>query len=66
MQILAGLITYLLLAIYYHEQHGERVSIERVRELRSNIRNDTATAREFSGSGPPGLVNLDFSAYATL
>jgi hypothetical protein len=66
MQILAGLITYLLLAIYCHEQHGERVSIERVRELRSNIRNDTATAREFSGSGPPGFINLDFSAYATL
>ena len=40
-QILAGLITYLLLAIYCHEQHGERVSIKRVRELRIKIQNET-------------------------
>ncbi len=66
MQILSGLITYLLLAIYCHEQHGEKVSIERVRELRNNIRNEAASAREFSGSGPPGFIDLDFSAYATL
>ncbi len=41
-QILAGLITYLLLAIYCHEQHGEKVSIKRVRELRHMIRNESA------------------------
>ena len=29
-QMLAGLVTYLLLAIYCHEQHGEPVSIRRV------------------------------------
>lgn len=40
-QILAGLITYLLLAIYCHEQHNERVSIKRVRELRNKILNET-------------------------
>lgn len=40
-QILSGLITYLLLAIYCHEQHGERVSIKRVRELRIKIQNET-------------------------
>jgi len=40
-QILSGLITYLLLAIYCHEQHGERVSIKRVRELRNKILNET-------------------------
>jgi hypothetical protein len=34
-----GLITYLLLAIYYHEEHNERVSISRVRELRIKISN---------------------------
>lgn len=39
-QILAGLITYLLLAIYCHEQHGEKVSIKRVRELRAKINNE--------------------------
>lgn len=36
-QILAGLITYLLLAIYCREQHQEPVSIKRVRELRGTI-----------------------------
>lgn len=39
-QILTGLITYLLLAIYCHEQHGEKVSIKRVRELRAKISNE--------------------------
>ncbi len=39
-QILAGLITYLLLAIYCHEQHNEKVSIKRVRELRIKIQNE--------------------------
>ena len=39
-QILAGLITYLLLAIYCHEQHNEKVNINRVRELRIKIKNE--------------------------
>jgi hypothetical protein len=39
-QIYAGLITYLLLAIYCHETHNERVSIKRVRELRIKIQNE--------------------------
>lgn len=41
-QILGGLITYLLLAIYCREQHNEPVSINRVRELRNQIANDAA------------------------
>ena len=41
-QILSGLITYLLLAIYCHEEHGEPVSIARVRQLRTMIRNEAA------------------------
>jgi hypothetical protein len=41
-QILAGLITYLLLAIYCHEEYGEKVSIKRVRELRHKIENEAA------------------------
>jgi hypothetical protein len=41
-QILAGLITYLLLAIYCREQHNEPVSIARVRELRNQIANEAA------------------------
>jgi IS4 transposase len=40
-QILAGLITYLLLAIYCHEQHSESVSIHRVRQLRNQILNES-------------------------
>lgn len=43
-QILSGLITYLLLAIYCHEQHGESVSIRRVRQLRNEIRNEAMLA----------------------
>ena len=39
-QILSGLITYLLLAIYCQEQHGEPVTIRRVRQLRNQIRNE--------------------------
>ena len=54
-QILAGLITYLLLAIYCHEEHGERVSIKRVRELRNKILNETrATEAEILNSNEQG------------
>jgi hypothetical protein len=45
-QMMAGLITYLLLAIYCHETHGEKVSITRVRELRIKIRNEAAMMEE--------------------
>ena len=40
-QIFAGMITYLLLAIYCHEQYGEKVNIKRVRELRYRIINES-------------------------
>jgi hypothetical protein len=43
-QILAGLITYLLLAIYCRKQHNEKVSIKRVRELRIKIQNEIRLA----------------------
>ncbi len=39
-QILAGLITYLLLALYFQIRHNEKVSIKRVRQLRAEIRNE--------------------------
>ena len=39
-QMLAGLITYILLAIYCHDQHNEIVSVNRLRELCIDIRND--------------------------
>jgi len=44
-QILGGLITYLLLAIYCREQHQEPVSISRVRELRYQIANEAAESQ---------------------
>jgi hypothetical protein len=39
-QILAGLITYLLLAIHCHKNYQEKVSIRRVRQLRTAIENE--------------------------
>ncbi len=54
-QILSGLITYLLLAIYCHEEHGERVSIKRVRELRIKIQNETRESENM----PPDPSDLD-------
>ena len=47
-QILSGLITYLLLAIYCRNQYGEKVSIKRVRQLRIKINNELRAM----GSGP--------------
>jgi hypothetical protein len=39
-QILAGLITYLLLAIHCQKEYQEKVSIRRVRQLRTAIENE--------------------------
>lgn len=47
-QLLAGLITYILLAIYCHEQYKEKVSIKRVRELRIKIQNEVYSYYEKS------------------
>lgn len=63
-QILSGLITYLLLAIYCQEAHGEKVSIKRVRELLCKIRNEAAEDAAFRGLSPPDIIDLDFGAYA--
>lgn len=51
-QILSGLITYLLLAIYCREQHGEPVSIGRVRQLRNRIRNEAMLLPSNKQAGP--------------
>lgn len=39
-QILGGLITYLLLSIYFRKHYNEKVTIKRVRELRIKIQNE--------------------------
>jgi hypothetical protein len=49
-QILAGLITYLLLAIYCHKNHGKPVTIKRVRELRIKIQNELRIAEASANS----------------
>jgi hypothetical protein len=49
-QILSGLITYLLLAIYCHKNFGEKVSIKRVRELRIQIQNELRQIRNSNSS----------------
>ncbi len=59
-QMLAGLITYLLLAIYCHEQHGEPVSIRRVRKLRHQILNEARMEQ------PPVFVLRDEAILKTL
>jgi len=53
-QILSGLITYLLLAIYCRKQHNEKVSIKRVRELRIKIQNETRIANRPKACPNPG------------
>lgn len=40
-QLLAGLITYLLLAIYCHVEFKEQVSLKRVRQLRNAFRSES-------------------------
>ena len=62
-QILAGLITYLLLAIYCHEQYQEKVSIKRVRELRIKIQNEARTLdHRNQGKQNPGHNQFSTSA----
>ncbi len=55
-QILAGLITYLLLAIYCHNEHNEKVSVKRVRQLRIKIENE---ARNLNCAHSPVNVSND-------
>ena len=44
LQLLAGLVTYLLLVLYFHQRYGERPSIRRLREMRRHIRQEVARA----------------------
>ena len=60
-QILGGLITYLLLAIYCHEHYKEKVSIKRVRELRIKIQNEARNLENDTPTPPcqqTGIHNL--------
>jgi len=58
-QMLGGLITYLLLAIYCHEQFGEKVSIRRVRQLRTQILNESRAAwADTDSMQPPSIPEI--------
>jgi hypothetical protein len=52
-QILGGLISYLLMAIYCHEEFNEKVSIERIRQLRTKILNELFQSK--GSTGPPKM-----------
>jgi hypothetical protein len=39
-QMLTGHITNILLAIYFHDQHQEKVPVKRLREISINIHNE--------------------------
>jgi hypothetical protein len=64
-QMLAGLITYLLLAIYCHEEHGEPVSIKRVRQLRNKILNESRVAEFIESDIEPQDINSTKNLYAS-
>lgn len=64
-QIISGLITYLLLAIYCHEEHGESASTTRVRQLLCKICNEAAEDAADNSFDPPDIIDLYFGAYAT-
>jgi len=57
-QLLAGLITYLLLAIYCHDTFKEPVSLKRVRHLRNAFRIESRHP-DFN----PSLLGLDSSSF---
>jgi hypothetical protein len=50
-QMLAGLITYILLAIYCHDEYQEHVSVTRLREICIKIRNERSLADIVNDTG---------------
>ena len=42
--LLAGLVTYLLLLLYFQQRYGERPSLRRLRQLRRQIRREATIA----------------------
>ncbi|OPX38865.1 MAG: hypothetical protein B1H12_01345 [Desulfobacteraceae bacterium 4484_190.2] len=58
-QIVAGLIVYLLLAIYCREQHNAKVRIKRIRGLRIKIPNENPIVS--SGAFGSNFENHDIS-----
>lgn len=63
-QILSGLITYLLLAIHCYEEHNEKVSIKRGRQLRIKIHNELLTSSVNTGNPQNFKEHNDWHLYA--
>jgi len=63
-QIISGLITYLLIAIYCHNNFKEKVSIKRVRELTIKIRNEIRNIDFQSIINNPGDQKRKYHVYA--
>ena len=61
LQLLAGLITYLLLVLYFQDQDGERPSIRRLRTLRRQIRQETAPSNY-----APLYLGIEVQGYPSL
>ncbi|MCP4148731.1 MAG: IS4 family transposase, partial [bacterium] len=57
-QIVAGLITYLLMAVYFRIRHNEKVSIKRVRQMRAEIRNENRNRLSEKNKCPDILILL--------
>ncbi len=62
MQILAGLITYLVLAVYCHKHFGKKVNIERLRKIRIQIQNELR--RDSSDDSPHEFADWPYSLQA--
>jgi hypothetical protein len=62
MQILAGLITYLLLTIYCHKLFGKSVNIERLRKIRIQIQNELRST--FTEPNPHEFSEWTYSVQA--
>lgn len=65
-QMLAGLITYILLTLYCHDEYQELVSVKRLREICIKIRNEMSLADIVNNTSvwlykPPGSGGI----YAT-
>ena len=54
--VLVGLITYILLAIYCHDQHQEKVSGKPLRQISINICNEMSVYNIVNENG--GLGNV--------
>lgn len=58
MQLLAGLITYLLLVIYFYRQYADRPSLAHLRQLRRDIRRERAVTSVPNASLTPHAVTV--------